>query len=202
MIPTILFYLFSAGILGASCMTMMGRNMVASVLFLILAFFNAAGLFLLMGAELLAFLLVIVYVGAIAVLFLFVVMMMNIQNTSWFNTFKPYRLALTMFSGILIAQTVLMAMQFDMHPVAKDVITHVMPSTLKTNAHQLGEVLYTHHILAFQLSGLILLVAMIGAIVLCYERKNKLRRQNIYDQITRKDTTYLANPSVGEGVSY
>jgi NADH-quinone oxidoreductase subunit J len=180
MIEAWCFYLFAGVMLASSFMVVVSRNPVYSVLFLILAFFNAAGLFVLIGAEFLAMLLVVVYVGAVAVLFLFVVMMLDInfaEMRAGFQKYLPLGLAV---GGILVFELVA-AMYGDAFsgatlPQAPDI----------ANTTRLGGVLYTKYAYLFQLAGLILLVAMIGAIALTMRKRAGVRRQSIAAQNSRR----------------
>ncbi len=167
-------------------MVITAKNPVHSVLFLILAFFNAAGLFVLLGAEFIAMILVIVYVGAVAVLFLFVVMMLNINFTNLRKGAMQYVSVGFLAGGVLLAEliSVFVAWKFaDRAPINIAVPT---PDAAKiTNTEALGHILYTDYIYAFQASGLILLVAMIGAIVLTHRRRAGVRKQKVSDQVRR-----------------
>jgi NADH-quinone oxidoreductase subunit J len=195
------FYLFAAVVIASGTMTIASRNPVHSVLWLILAFFNAAGLFLILGAEFIAMLLIIVYVGAVAVLFLFVVMMLDIDFAElragvaryWpfgfalaFVVFVELFFAVTAWSAGTIAPAVKAA------PTAADL----------PNIQALGNVLYTRYLYIFEGAGLVLLVAMIGAIVLTHRTRSDLRPQRISDQVRRrpKDAVVNMSPGVGEGV--
>jgi NADH-quinone oxidoreductase subunit J len=193
--------MFATVLVGASIAVITSRNPVHAVLFLILAFFNAAGLFLLQGAEFLAMLLVIVYVGAVAVLFLFVVMMLNV-------TIERFREGLTKyFTSALIVATLLfvemMLMFANQEELAKSTM-HLKSPIVKgvTNAEQLGAIIYTDYIFIFQASGLVLLVAMIGAIALTFEKRTRLRKQNINTQNARqrKDTLEIVKVEIGKGI--
>lgn len=180
----IAFYLFSALLIGAALMVIASRNPVHSVLFLILAFFNAAALFVLLGAEFLALILLIVYVGAVAVLFLFVVMMLDID----FVELKRGALQYLPFGGlvgvILAAELVLVGV-WALIPASGERVPHATPGNL-TNTEALGRVLYTDYVYYFETAGLILLVAMIGAIVLTLRHKPGVRRQRIGRQTARE----------------
>jgi NADH-quinone oxidoreductase subunit J len=203
MILSILFYMFAAGLLSAAALTVFGRNLVTSVLFLVVSFFNAAGLFLLLNAEFLAFSLIIVYVGAIAVIFLFVVMMLDIKKTPLKEHLTKFKPAMIMMSLLLMGQTGLLATFFGRNINACDTTAHTLPAmTNVSNTHLIGGILYTNHVLPFQLSGIVLLIAMVGAIVLCHEKRNIMRRQSVRDQVIKKQTTYLTSPEIGEGVNY
>jgi NADH-quinone oxidoreductase subunit J len=183
MLTGIAFYLFSAVLIGAALMVIASRNPVHSVLFLVLAFFNAAALFILLGAEFLALVLLIVYVGAVAVLFLFVVMMLDIE----FAELKRGALQYLPFGGlvgvILAAELVLVGIGA-LVPNAGSLVLHATPGHL-TNTEALGRVLYTDYVYYFETAGLILLVAMIGAIVLTLRHKPGVRRQKIALQNAR-----------------
>jgi NADH-quinone oxidoreductase subunit J len=180
---TLLFYLFSSVLIAGSVGVILGRNPVHAVLFLILVFFNTAGLFLLLGAELLAFLLVIVYVGAVAVLFLFIVMMLNIN-------FQELRREITRYvpmAGIvvlLLAGELFFVSQKD-GGIIPTIELNATSKNTSTNVHQLGQILYTDYAFVFQIAGLILLVAMIGAIVLTLRVREGQRRQDVQTQIAR-----------------
>jgi len=180
MIEALFFYLFAGIMLASSLMVVVSRNPVYSVLFLILAFFNAAGLFVLIGAEFLAMLLVVVYVGAVAVLFLFVVMMLDINFAEMRAGFQKYLPLGLVVGGILVFELVA-AMYGDAFsgatlPEAPDI----------SNTTRLGGVLYTKYAYLFQLAGLILLVAMIGAIALTMRKRTGVRRQQIASQNSRR----------------
>ena len=179
MIEALFFYMFSAVMLGAGLMVVVSRNPVFSVLFLILAFFNAAGLFVLIGAEFIAMLLVVVYVGAVAVLFLFVVMMLDINFAEIRAGFQKYLPLGLVVGGILVFELVA-AIYGD---AFKGASLPAMPEISNTRA--LGNVLYTKYMYLFQVAGLILLVAMIGAISLTMRKRPGVRRQVIAEQNAR-----------------
>ena len=164
-IQALVFYLFSAVLLGSAAMVIAARNPVHSVLFLILAFFNAAGLFVLMGAEFLAMILVVVYVGAVAVLFLFVVMMLDINFVALREGFMKYLPIGTLVGLVLLAELALAVGAWVVAPTAQQVAITPDPNTTP-NTLALGLILYTDYVYIFQAAGLVLLVAMIGAIVL------------------------------------
>jgi len=204
-LQAIAFYVMAAVTVTAGFCVVSARNPVHSVLWLILAFFSAAGLFVLMGAEFLAMLLVVVYVGAVAVLFLFVVMMLDVDFASLrqgFARYMPLGLLIAVFLAaemVLVASTVATkgaAAHNDM-PMASGVGAVDVP-----NAEAIGRVLYTDYIYFFQASGLVLLVAMIGAIVLTLRHKPGVRRQIMMDQVLRtsKNGMKLANLKPGEGI--
>jgi len=184
MLTAIAFYIFSAVLIGAALMVIASRNPVHSVLFLILAFFNAAALFILLGAEFLALILLIVYVGAVAVLFLFVVMMLDIDLAE----FKSGALQYLPFGGlvgtVLVAELLLVGI-WALVPASGHLVPHATPAHL-TNTEAFGRVLYTDYVYYFETAGLILLVAMIGAIVLTLRHKPGVRRQSIRTQNARE----------------
>ncbi len=185
-IQTIMFYVLAVVTVGAGVMVIASRNPVHSVLFLILAFFNSAGLFVMMGAEFLAMILIIVYVGAVAVLFLFVVMMLNINFAELRAGFLQYLPIGGVIGIILLAELVLV---FASGAIDIEVPTTVASPTPRadevTNTQALGDVLYTHYAYLFQGAGFILLIAMVGAIVLTHRRRVDVRRQRIADQVAR-----------------
>ncbi len=184
MLTALAFYLFSAVLIGSALMVIGARNPVYSVLFLILAFFNAAGLFVLAGAEFLGMILVVVYVGAVAVLFLFVVMMLDID----FAELKRGALQYLPFGGliglVLVVELIMAGSIWALHPAALAARAHAMPAGV-TNTEALGRILYTDYVYYFQIAGLVLLVAMIGAIVLTLRSRPGVRRQNIAVQNAR-----------------
>jgi NADH-quinone oxidoreductase subunit J len=184
MLTTIAFYLFSAVLIGAALMVIASRNPVHSVLFLILAFFNAAALFILLGAEFLAFILLIVYVGAVAVLFLFVVMMLDIDFVEMKHGALQY-LPLGLLVGVILAAELVFAGISALVPSSGEHLPRATPAGM-TNTEAFGHVLYTDYIYYFETAGLILLVAMIGAIVLTLRHKPGVRRQRVGDQTARE----------------
>jgi NADH-quinone oxidoreductase subunit J len=181
------FWLFSLVAVASGVMVIAARNPVHSVLFLILAFFNGAGLFVLMGAEFLALILVIVYVGAVAVLFLFVIMMLDINFVELRQGFLQYLPIGALIGLVLFVELIFV---FGAWEVASNVTTAIAApapaSAQVTNTAALGELLYTRYIYAFQAAGMILLVAMIGAIVLTLRPRQDVRRQKIAEQVARK----------------
>jgi len=180
------FYLFAGITVASGVMVISARNPVHSVLFLILAFFNAAGLFVLMGAEFLAMILVVVYVGAVAVLFLFVVMMLDINFVELRQGFLQYLPIGALVGIVLLAELIAVLGAWAMAPeVGLGISLPIPPPDQVTNTQALGEVLYTKYIYLFQAAGLVLLVAMIGAIVLTLRRRDGVRRQNIGEQVSR-----------------
>jgi NADH-quinone oxidoreductase subunit J len=178
------FYLFSAIMIAAAFMVISARNPVHSVLFLILAFFNAAGLFVLLGAEFLAMILVVVYVGAVAVLFLFVVMMLDVDFTELKQGFAKY-LRLGVPLGLLIlGEIAFVVSAWTIGPVSIENTASPVPPGM-TNTMALGHVLYTQYAYLFEAAGLVLLTAMIGAIVLTLRHKAEVKRQNVARQNAR-----------------
>ena len=196
MIETLFFYLFASITCLAGLMVISSRNPVHSVLFLILAFFNAAGLFVLLGAEFLAMLLVVVYVGAVAVLFLFVVMMLDINFVELREGFQRYMPLGLGVGGVVLAE--ILFVFFNSADIAETV---VMVNEV-SNTRALGRILYTDYIYLFQLAGLILLVAMIGAIALTLRKRENVRRQSIASQTerTRADSIEVVSVPSNTGV--
>jgi NADH-quinone oxidoreductase subunit J len=200
MITAIAFYLFAAILLGSAVLVVTSRNPVHSVLFLILAFFNAAALFLIAGAEFLALILVIVYVGAVAVLFLFVVMMLDINFTELREGFQRYAPIGAAVGVVLFAELALVLGNWQVAAGASALRATPIVAGI-SNTAALGRVLYTDYIFLFQTSGLVLLVAMIGAIVLTLRGKQDSRRQVIATQIARHPamTLQMMNVRTGAG---
>ncbi|WP_298810745.1 NADH-quinone oxidoreductase subunit J [uncultured Sphingomonas sp.] len=201
MIQALAFYLFAFVVLLSGAMTILSRNPVHSVLWLILAFFNAAGLMVLVGAEFIAMLLVIVYVGAVAVLFLFVVMMLDIDFAELRAGFVRYAalgllLAVALVAEILIGVGAWSAGGIDLARRAAPT-SNTMP-----NIEAIGHLLYTRYLFIFEGAGLVLLVAMIGAIVLTHRERSGSRYQNIARQNARRpqDATRNVRPEIGQGV--
>jgi NADH-quinone oxidoreductase subunit J len=199
LIALIAFYLFAVVTIASAVLVIFSRNPVHSVLWLILAFFNAAGLMLILGAEFIALLLVIVYVGAVAVLFLFVVMMLDIdfaQLRSGFTKNLPF--------GIIIALVLLVEVIFAISAwrAGPALSGAAPPEATQPNIVALGQVLYSRFLFPFEIAGLILLVAMIGAIVLTHRKRGDLRTPKISRQIERRpgEAVKLSKPGVGEGV--
>lgn len=202
-IPAILFYMFSGFLLTSALLVITSRNTVHGVLFLILAFFNAAGLFILACAEFLAMMLIVVYVGAVAVLFLFVVMMLNVELDQIQKMAQRYSLIGGLTGSVLAIELILMMISWNTSPSAFD-LTTARFSLYKnmTNTQALGNLLYTHYALIFQGAGLILLIAMIGAIVLTLRHREGVRKQKIRDQLKRqaKDSIQLVDLTSGSGI--
>jgi NADH-quinone oxidoreductase subunit J len=201
MLATIAFYVFATILLGSAALVVSSRNAVHSVLFLILAFFNAAGLFLLAGAEFLAMILVIVYVGAVAVLFLFVVMMLDVNFTQLREGVQRYAPVGATIGLILFGELIFALGGWHLDPGLADLRVSPMPAGL-TNTTALGVLIYTHYVLLFQLAGLVLLVAMMGAIVLTLRDKPEARRQIIARQVGREvgETLLLVDVKTGAGI--
>ena len=200
-IQALAFYLFAGITVAAGVMVISVRNPVHSVLFLILAFFNAAGLFVLMGAEFLAMILVVVYVGAVAVLFLFVVMMLDINFVELRQGFLQYLPIGALVGIILMVELITVVSAWVVAPDAGLAIgLPIAPAGSVTNTQALGEVLYTKYIYLFQAAGLVLLVAMIGAIVLTLRKRPGVRRQNIGEQVSREGTIEVKKVPSGSGI--
>ncbi|MBV9062693.1 MAG: NADH-quinone oxidoreductase subunit J [Alphaproteobacteria bacterium] len=200
LLQAIAFYLFSAVLICSAVMVIAGRNPVHSVLFLILAFFNAAGLFVLLGAEFLAMILVIVYVGAVAVLFLFVVMMLDVDFAELKRGTLQYIPIGALVAGILVAELLFAGTAWRFAAAAPHVLASARPAHL-SNTEALGRILYTDYIYYFQIAGLILLVAMIGAIVLTLRSRAGVRKQSVRAQVRRepRDTLVILDVKPGQG---
>ncbi|MFC3441756.1 NADH-quinone oxidoreductase subunit J [Sphingobium rhizovicinum] len=201
MIHVLAFYLFAILVVSSGALTILSRNPVHSVLWLILAFFNAAGLMILLGAEFIAMLLVIVYVGAVAVLFLFVVMMLDIdfaELRAGFVSYLPFGL---LIAAVLLAEIILGIGLWSVGPI--ELAQRAGPVNPElSNIQAIGGLLYTHYIFLFEAAGIVLLVAMIGAIVLTHRARGGVRPQNIAKQNRRRpqDATRNINQPVGQGV--
>ena len=201
MLQALIFYLFAAVILVSAVCVISVRNPVHSVLFLILAFFNAAGLFIMLGAEYVAMILVIVYVGAVAVLFLFVVMMLDISFAGLRKGAMQYVPLGLILGGVLLAELLFVYTGWQFAPGAKEGMAG--PASQEgsdvTNTQAIGRVLYTDYIYAFQAAGMILLVAMVGAIVLTLRHRGDVRRQTVADQNKRDPDKVVENVDVPPG---
>ncbi|MBD3761164.1 NADH-quinone oxidoreductase subunit J [Sphingomonadaceae bacterium G21617-S1] len=201
MIQTIAFYLFASLVIASGTLTILARNPVHSVLWLILAFFNAAGLMILVGAEFIAMLLVIVYVGAVAVLFLFVVMMLDIdfaELRAGFAQYLPFGVLLVI---VLAAEMIFAVGAWQAGGV--DMAQRIAPTPAEVpNIEALGTLIYTRYLYIFEGAGLVLLVALIGAIVLTHRVRGGVKAQNVRAQNMRRpeDATRNVNPAVGQGV--
>jgi NADH-quinone oxidoreductase subunit J len=198
MLPALFFYLFAGICVASAVMVIASRNPVHSVLFLILAFVNASGLFVLLGAEFLAMLLIVVYVGAVAVLFLFVIMMLDVDFTQLREGFIDYLPFGLLIGFIFLAELLLVAGGWVINPNLTKSITSAIPGNV-SNTEALGLVLYTKYIHYFQLSGMVLLVAMIGAIVLTLRHKVKVKRQDINVQNARTPALAMDVRKVASG---
>ena len=202
-LQAIAFWLLSAVIVVSALAVISARNPVHSVLFLITAFFSAAGLFVLLGAEFLAMLLVIVYVGAVAVLFLFVVMMLDVDFAALKEGFARYLPLGALVAGALVIEMVVVAVAVAQHGAAGRNAGPMAATAGVSNAEMIGRVLYTDYIYYFQAAGLVLLVAMIGAIVLTLRRRPGVRRQVVADQVARTPAkgVHVVQIKSGEGLA-
>ena len=198
MIAALFFYLFAALAVASAVMVISSRNPVHSVLFLILCFFNAAGLFVLLGAEFLAMILVVVYVGAVAVLFLFVVMMLDVDFVELRQGMLNYLPVGGTIGLIVFVELALVVGAWAIDPASTKTIAAPSPSGV-TNTEALGQILYTQYIYYFQAAGLVLLVAMIGAIVLTLRHKQGVKRQDIATQVARSPATAMEVVKVKPG---
>ena len=192
------FYIFAIVLLGSALMVISSRSPVHSVLFLILAFFNAAGLFMLAGAEFLALMLVIVYVGAVAVLFLFVVMMLDIDFAELRRGILQYMPIGALIGTILAVELLLVAASWAVAPETAAGSAIAIDHTI-SNTRALGQVLYTRYVFLFEGAGMVLLVAMIGAIVLTLRHKPNVKRQDIVAQVGRTPEMSVENVKVKSG---
>jgi NADH-quinone oxidoreductase subunit J len=195
------FYLFAISVIAGGFFTVVSRNPVHSVLWLILTFLSAAGLFVLLGAEFVAMLLIIVYVGAVAVLFLFVVMMLDIDFAELKAEMAKYMPLALLIALIILMQFVMAFGAWESNAAAERMLAQVTPID-RHNTEALGIILYDQYFLLFQLSGLILLVAMIGAIVLTLRHRADVKRQNVVTQMMRDPakTMELKNVKSGQGL--
>ncbi len=200
MIENLAFYLFSFILLASAVMVVSSRNPVHSVLFLILAFINAAVLFLLAGAEFLAMVLVIVYVGAVAVLFMFVVMMLDVNFAALREGFQRYAPIGALVAVILFVELAVIVTGWSIAPGAAAARLFPTPAGIP-NAQALGDLIYTKYLVLFQLAGVILLVSMIGAIVLTLRDRKRGKHQNLAVQHARMpaDTLSMVSAKLGEG---
>jgi NADH-quinone oxidoreductase subunit J len=200
LLHAIFFYLFAGVTVASAVMVIAARNPVHSVLFLILAFVNAAGLFVLMGAEFLAWILIIVYVGAVALLFLSVVMMLDVDFTALRRGVLSYLPVGALIGAVLLIELLIVVGAWAVGPdVAKAITAPIPPPSQVSNTQALGLVLYTNYIYFFQAAGIILLVAMIGAIVLTLHHKPNVRRQSIAQQVARSKATAIEIVKVNSG---
>jgi NADH-quinone oxidoreductase subunit J len=202
-VEALAFYLFAIMTVAAAVMVVSARNPVHSVLFLILAFFNSAALFVLLGAEFLAMILVVVYVGAVAVLFMFVVMMLDISYAEMREGFLQYLPLGGIIGLILLLELAIVLGGFVFSPDAPKHLAAPIPiGDAITNTQALGEIIYTNYVYFFQAAGMILLVAMIGAIVLTHRARTGVHKQRISDQVNRKpeDTVEVKDVPTGSGI--
>ena len=202
-LQALFFYLFAFVAVASAFMVISARNPVHSVLFLILTFVNASGLFLLTGAEFLAMILLVVYVGAVAVLFLFVVMMLDIDFAELRSGALKYAPIGALVGIVVAAELVIVVGGSVLSPQALNAVTMPIPALVeRTNTAALGDVLYTNYVYFFQIAGLVLLVAMIGAIVLTLRHRENIKRQDISKQVARTPATAVKVVKVksGQGV--
>jgi NADH-quinone oxidoreductase subunit J len=191
-VAALFFYLFAGVCVASAFMVIAARNPVHSVLFLILAFVNAAALFVMMGAEFLAMILIVVYVGAVAVLFLFVVMMLDVDFASLKRGALQYLPVGALVGAIFLAELLLVVGGWTIGPGVPHAITAPIPPLSRIhNTEAIGLVLYTKYVYYFEAAGMILLVAMVGAIVLTLQHKTRVRRQVIGEQVARKKATSI-----------
>ena len=192
------FYFFASFLIVTCISVIFSKNPVNSVLFLVLAFLNSTFLFILIGAEFVGIILAIVYIGAVAILFLFVVMMLDIQTTTLMFNIKRYIPLALLFAGVISAEIIYLTV----FKSSKSNLSEIVRSS--NNTEEIGNVLYTKYFIDFQLSGVVLLLAMIGAIVLTHVYRPSIKRQNIDKQNTTysKDRIQLVETKSGEGVNY
>ena len=200
-ISLITFYLFSAILLLSSLMVISTKNPVHSVLFLILAFLNAAGIFVILHAEFLAMILIIVYVGAVAVLFLFVVMMLDFKTSLEKDNILQYMPIGLLIGLVFIAELVIVLINTRLDLSNIQILSNPLDNfSDQSNTEAIGSILYTNYVLYFQLSGVILLVAMVGSIVLTLRDREGVKRQIVSEQVDRKGKIELIDVKSGEGV--
>ena len=200
-ITLITFYLFSAVLLLSSLMVISTKNPVHSVLFLILAFLNAAGIFVILHAEFLAMILIIVYVGAVAVLFLFVVMMLDFKTSLEKDNILQYMPIGLLIGLVFIAELVIVLINTRLDLSNIQILSNPLDNfSDQSNTEAIGSILYTNYVLYFQLSGVILLVAMVGSIVLTLRDREGVKRQIVSEQVDRKGKIELVDVKSGEGV--
>jgi NADH-quinone oxidoreductase subunit J len=202
-LAALFFYLFAGVCVAAAFMVIAARNPVHSVLYLILAFVNAAGLFVLMGAEFLAMILIVVYVGAVAVLFLFVVMMLDVDFAELRQGFLTYVPIGALIGFVFLVELLLVVGAWAIGPgIPRAITAPIPPAEAYSNTEALGLVLYTRYVYFFQIAGLVLLVSMIGAIVLTLRHKPGVKRQNIAAQVarTREASVELKQVRPGQGI--
>ncbi len=202
MLTALFFYLFAGLSILSGVMVIAARNPVHAVLFLILAFFNVAGLFLLLGAEFLAVILLIVYVGAVAVLFLFVVMMLDVDFAELKSGFLSYLPVGLMIGGVLLLEIIMATSAWVLNPAISKLEKNKVIDESITNTEAFGRVLYTDHLYYFEAAGILLLVAMVGAIVLTLRTREGVKRQDIATQVARnpKDAIEIKQVETGKGI--
>lgn len=203
MLQGIAFYLMAAVAVVSALLVVTARNPVHSVLWLILAFFSSAGLFVLMGAEFLAMLLVVVYVGAVAVLFLFVVMMLDVDFVKLREGYARYLPMAMIVAGVLLAEMIMITLTVVQGGAAADATSPMAATADASNVEVIGRVLYTDYVYFFQAAGIVLLIAMIGAITLTLRHKPGIKRQNVDKQVgrLRKTAVEVKGAPTGKGVS-
>ena len=203
MLQGIAFYLLATVAVVSGLLVVTARNPVHSVLWLILSFFSAAGLFVLLGAEFLAMLLVVVYVGAVAVLFLFVVMMLDVDFVRLREGYARYLPLAGIVAGVLLAEMIMVSITVVQGGAAKAAIGPVVATADATNIEAIGRVLYTDYVYFFQAAGIVLLIAMIGAIVLTLRHRPGVRRQDLASQANRKraEAVEVKSVATGQGVT-
>ena len=199
MLQGIAFYLLAAVAVVGGLMVVTAKNPVHSVLWLILSFFSSAGLFVLLGAEFLAMLLVVVYVGAVAVLFLFVVMMLDVDFVRLREGYARYLPLAAVVAGVLLVEMIVISLVVVNNGAAADAAAPTIIAGDATNVEAIGRVLYTDYVYIFQAAGIVLLIAMIGAIVLTLRHKPNIKRQKIADQVGRDARTAMEVKSVTTG---
>jgi len=201
-VAAVFFYLFASVLVASAFMVIASRNPVHSVLFLILCFVNAAGLFILLGAEFLALILVVVYVGAVAVLFLFVVMMLDVDFVELRQGFLQYLPVGVLVGMVFLAELVLVVGSWATASTVVPAAAPVAGAAVISNTRALGQILYTEYVYFFEAAGMVLLVAMIGAIVLTLRHKPNVKRQNIPAQVARTPETAMKVVKVrpGQGI--
>ena len=200
MIAALFFYVFAGVCVASAVMVIVSRNPVHSVLYLILAFVNASGLFILMGAEFLGMMLIVVYVGAVAVLFLFVIMMLDVDFVELREGFLEYLPIGLVIGAIFLVELLLVGGSWVINPATTKQITAAIPTNV-SNTEALGLVLYTKYVHYFQIAGMVLLVAMIGAIVLTLRHKAGVKRQSIPAQVARRKSTAVEVVKVAPGTA-
>lgn len=199
MLQGIAFYVLATVAVLAALLVVTAKNPVHSVLWLILAFFSSAGLFVLLGAEFLAMLLVVVYVGAVAVLFLFVVMMLDVDFVKLREGYARYLPLAMIVAGVLLAEMIIISLTVASGGAASDTTGPMVATADASNVETIGRVLYTDYVYIFQAAGIVLLIAMIGAIVLTLRHKPNIKRQNVADQVGRDAKTAMEVKSVTTG---